>query len=120
MKKEVLIGILAVAVLVIAGCTQQVRESTTPTQISRQNYGTDYQGILEMFTDAKVVYFLPDTLVSQECRNICIDNGGECVAAFHEYWSGNANILEPKGCRDRATVGPDRGALYCHCATPPQ
>ncbi len=127
MKKEVIIGILAVAV-VIAGCTQQVRESSTPTQISKQTYGgTDYQGVLNMLRDTRVIEYNPWGEESRNCYSVCYDNDGTCIHAEYEYMFGNPPLMDnqwifaPITCENEVTVGHNMNAsLHCWCANPPQ
>ena len=81
MKKGIIIGILAIAVIVIAGCTQQVRESTTPREISRQSYGADYQGVLDMLNNCQVYH----ADGGRTCNSQCEITSQTCVSAEVEY-----------------------------------
>ena len=131
-KEELIIGILAIAVIVIVGYTQQVRESTTPPQISKQSYGgTDYQGVLDMLNGAEMVDRSLDYGPVGTCNDICGETGKTCVNALLLAIYDQNDCVD--GCRDYRTWGVTcstpgnlavqdgysiSGYLNCWCAEP--
>ena len=107
MKKEVLIGFLAVAVIVIAGCTTQGQQS--PPQ--KTPYGIDYQGVLDMLNSCDTIA----APLGYTCNEVCENNiNGTCISAeFAEIIDGDrTDRIQECGT---APAGGDVVGVTCYC-----
>ena len=109
MKKEILIGILAIAAIVIAGCTQ-VRESTSRPQVSKESYGqdlTDCEVFSVEFGDGQA------TCVNNG-YSLCVEQKRPKVVTYYDSTDGscsgaiqvNVETLIPQSC---GREGPGAG-----------
>ena len=83
MKKGIIIGILAIAAIVIAGCTQVRESQVRPVQ------GATYQGVLDMLEACTITGVVGQE--SSTCVDVCNSQGKTCTgASFHHTtdWDG--------------------------------
>jgi len=131
-KKEVLIGVLAIAAVVIAGCTQIRESASQPRELIRpplqeegesEGEGVTYQGVLDMLNECDIVEF-NGNYIAQTCDNKCSSNitSKVCVAAYRlpngtiegGVWDGH---LRRSTCDYAVGFGTLRAQCVC-CSLP--
>ena len=115
MKKGILIGLLAIVAIVIAGCTQQVRESQ-----SKSYGGVTYQGVLGMLNNCNRV----SGNSFSNCNEACSSDSSTCavgllVTRYDLSSPEQVTDVVFLGCDEVIDAVPDSYSKSCYCCQPP-